>query len=297
YVEQIAPDRLLVRTGSESAGALALAGAFPGGAKVTKAGEAVAAKVERESSLTFAVTPETSYEVAGVTDWQRIRLEREGPAEESAQPAAAPAVAEPAPEPAIQTALAPDGTLAGKNKIPNGGFEINYKTRPDVASPWETWCSYHWVKWRPRYDCDAEVAHSGRHSLRIRQTNWANQATQDGWIEQRVPGVGANKTYTLSAWVKSDLAPTRVRLCLYGFNPKWGSDYEGGVSPVFEIGTEWQRITWTRTFGPEITDVRVMVKREHQVMGGDVWIDDVQLEEGAAATDFTPDAWTQAARK
>ena len=38
-----------------------------------------------------------------------------------------------------------------------------------------------------------------------------------------------------------------------------------------------------------------MVKREHQVLGGDLWIDDVQLEEGAEATAFVPDAWTEAA--
>ena len=65
----------------------------------------------------------------------------------------------------------------------------------------------------------------------------------------------------------------------------------------FEVGTEWQRISWTRSFGPEIADVYVMIKREHQVLGGDVWIDDVQLEDGGKATAFALDAWTETAQR
>ncbi|MBI3945276.1 MAG: carbohydrate binding domain-containing protein [Armatimonadetes bacterium] len=292
YVEQIAPDRLRVQTGSESAGKLALTGRLAAGAGVTRAGEKVATKADRGRTLTFTAAADAAYEVTGVADWRRIRLAREGRAQETAAAEMVPVAATAPPEPTIQAPLAPDGTLAGKNKVPDAGFEVNPKSRPGAVSPWETWSSYHFAKFRPRTEYDAEQAHSGKHSLKILQSNWANEATQDGWIEQRVPGVGAGKTYTLSAWVKANLAPTRVRLCIYGYNPKWGNDYEGGVSPMFDVGTEWQRVAWTRTFGPEITDVRVMVKREHQVLGGDLWIDDVQLEEGPAATDFAPDAWS-----
>ncbi|MBI3947526.1 MAG: alginate lyase family protein [Armatimonadetes bacterium] len=297
YVEQLAPDRLLLKTGSESAGTLTLTGTFPGGAKVTRDGEAVAARVEGERTLTFAVAPETSCEVAGVTDWQRIRLEREGRVEEPGQAEEIPVVETPSPEPAIQAALAPDGTLAGKNKLLNAGFEVDPRTIPDADGLWDARSSYHLARFRAAHEYDAEVARSGGRSLKIPEVNWANEATRDGWIEQRVPGVGAGKTYTLSAWVKSSPAPTRARLCIYGWNPKWGSDYEGGVSPVFDVGKEWQRITWTRSFGPDITEVRVMVKREHQVLGGDLWIDDVQLEEGDAATLFAPDAWTEGVQR
>ena len=201
------------------------------------------------------------------------------------------------PEGRIEAPLAADGSLAGVNKIANGGFEINHKTHAEIEAPWECWNSYYWAKFRPAYEYDGEVVHSGKYSIRIPQENWANEATRDGWIEQKVSGVGANKTYTLSAWVKSSLEPTRVRLCIYGWNPAWGRDFEGGVSPRFNVGTEWQRISWTRRFGPKITDVYVMVKREHQVLGGDVWIDDVQLEEGGEATDFTADAWTEGVQR
>ena len=61
----------------------------------------------------------------------------------------------------------------------------------------------------------------------------------------------------------------------------------------FIIGKKWQRVSWTRTFGPGITDVYAMVKREYQILGGDVWIDDVQLEQGDLPTDFAVDVWTK----
>ncbi|MBI3945277.1 MAG: alginate lyase family protein [Armatimonadetes bacterium] len=287
YVEQIAPDRLLVRTGSESAGTLTITGRLAPRAGVERGGERLAAKPERGQSLTFAAAADTSYEVTGVADWRRIRLECEGRAEEPVQPEAAPVAETSVREPAAEA------PLAGRNKLRNAGFEINEQTHPGAANPWEARSSYHLVKFRADHEYDAAVVHSGGRSLKIPGLTWANEATRDGWIEQRVPGVGAGKTYTLSAWVKASQDPTRARLVIYGWNPKWGNDYEGGVSPMFDVGTEWQRVAWTRAFGPGITDVRVMVKREHQVIGGDVWIDDIQLEEGPTATDFAPDAWSE----
>ncbi|MBI3945281.1 MAG: alginate lyase family protein [Armatimonadetes bacterium] len=297
YVEQAAPGRLLVKSGSESAGTLTLRGRLPGAVTVQRDGQPVTVNVAQGRTLTFDVAQDASYDVTGVTEWQRIRLVREGPAEaeEAAAVGAASVAAAPAPKAAIRASLAPDGTLAGKNKVANGGFEVSGETDPEAAGLWSFWSSYHFVKFRAKCHYDTEVAHSGRGSLKIANTNWYGAVSQDAWAVQKVPGSWANKTVTLSAWVKANLAPTRVRLCIYGLNPKWGNDFEGGVSPVFEIGTEWQRITWTRTFGPDITDVRVMMKREHQVFGGDLWIDDVQLEEGTEATGFAPDAWTQAA--
>ncbi|MBI3948661.1 MAG: heparinase II/III family protein [Armatimonadetes bacterium] len=299
YVEQISPDRLLVKLGSNSAGKLTLVGHLPGAAKVTCDGKPVAAKVAREQTLTFEVARNASYEVAGVDGWQSIRLAgvaRVEP-EEAPQAEAVPAGAATPPAPGVQAALAPDGSLAGRNKVANGSFEVSDKTHPGIGSPWEFWSSYYIAKFRADCQYDGEVAHSGKHSLRIVNTNWYGAVSQDAWAVQKVPGAWANKTVTLSLWVKASDAPTRVRLCLYGFNPEWGNDYEGGVSPRYDLGTEWQRLTWTRTFGPDVTEVYVMVKREHQVRGGDIWVDDVQLEEGGQATEFAPDAWTAAAVK
>jgi hypothetical protein len=237
--------------------------------------------------------------VSGVEAWEHIQLQCSASATAGgASPSAAAGEPEAKkPELVVQPPLAPDGSLNGKNKVANGGFEVNRKTHPDVINPWRSHSSYHFAKFQADVEYGDEAVRNGTYSLKIPATNWANEATRDGWIEQKTSGAGANKTYTLSAWVKASLEPTRVRLCLYGFDPNWGADFEGGVSPKFDIGTKWRRISWTRTFGPKITDVHVMVKREHQVLGGDLWIDDVQLEEGEAATEFVDDAWTQTARR
>ena len=281
-------DRLLVRTGEDGAGRMVIEGRLSDEVGVTRDGEAVEVELEKRESVTFQAAAQACYVLSGVQEWRRVRLACEAVA----------ARLEDNPDDAqggspVREAV--DAPLRGKNKAANAGFEVNPATRDDVEDPWDCWNSYYWAKYRPAWRYDADVAHSGKYSLRIPRESWANEATRDGWIEQKVASSGANRTCTLSAWVKSSLDPTRVRLCIYGWDPAWGRDFEGGVSPLFEVGTEWQRIRWTRSFGPGITDVNVMVKREHQVLGGDLWIDDVQLEEGGEATAFVPDAWTEAA--
>ena len=299
YVQRSASNRLLVKTGGGSAGRLTITGRLAPRAGVERGRERLDVESAQGRALTFDAVENSSYQVSGVEAWDRIRLACADFAKEETTPPAV-AASEPVargPESDIQPPPTADGSLTGKNKVANGGFEVNRKTHPDVADPWQSRSSYHFAKFQADVEYDDKAVHSGTYSIKIPAVNWANEATRDGWIEQKAPGTGANKTYTLSAWVKASLEPTRVRLCLYGFNPNWGADFEGGVSPKFDIGTTWRRISWTRTFGPEITDVHVMVKREHQVLGGDLWIDDVQLEEGETATEFVNDAWTQTARR
>lgn len=282
YVERLPGDNLFVKTGSGSVGKLTITGKMAPGASVTRGGEKIGAELDRPAALTFDASAETSYEVLGVTQWQKIRLDRKGGAtEDNSQPEATLPAASPVDGRAHRSS---GGMPAEKMQLVNGGFEAATEPIAGVPSPWQNGCSYHFAKFRARAEIDRQVAHTGKQSLKILQSNWANEATQDGWIEQKASGAGANKTCTLSAWVKANLEPTKVRLCIYGYNPRWGNDYEGGVSPPIDIGTQWQRISWTRSFGPEITDVYVMVKREHQVMGGDVWIDDVALEEDGFST-------------
>jgi hypothetical protein len=115
---------------------------------------------------------------------------------------------------------------------------------------------------RTGYDYDSQQSHSGDYSVKLIGKDMSG-ATVQRRIEQKVATAGANKTYTFSAWVKASMVRTKVRLCLYGLDPNWGRDSEGGVSPEFEVGKQWQRIRWTRTFGPDITDVYAMVKREY----------------------------------
>ncbi|MBI3945652.1 MAG: alginate lyase family protein [Armatimonadetes bacterium] len=306
YVERIAPDRVLVKTGSGSAGRLTLSRSpfgtglpgpgtrLPVPVRVERDGQAVEHN-ERGGGITFEVAADASYRISGVTDWQSVRLASEGAAPLESAPGEALDLTV-RPEPGTEGPLASDGTLTGKNKIANAGFEVNPKTHGDIATPWERRNSYYAARFGTPHTYDSETAHSGGCSLKIPGVQYY-QATLRGLAEQRLAGPVAGKTYTFSAWVKASLAPTRARLVLYGWNPKWGRDFEGGVSPEFTIGTEWQRITWTRAFGPEITEGYAMVMRPYQTMGGAIWVDDVQVEEGARATDFAPDAWTERAQK
>mgnify|MGYP005847694017 CR=1 FL=1 len=279
YVERLSEDCLRLKTGAGSGGQLTIAGRLAPASSVRCGGRNLDVRWNPAPAITFDALPDACYEIAGVAEWQRIRLQCGGRrADEDAEQGTPPMTAA-AAERRGEPAVAHPATPAGTNLLANGDFESGWGPAAAVPSPWESASSYHFVKFRARCQHDREVAHRGTCSLKILQTNWANEATQDGWIEQKLTGGGANRTYTLSAWVKASLAPTKVRLCLYGFRPNWGYDYEGGVSPAWDVGTQWQQITWTRTFGPGITDVHVMVKREHQVLGGDLWIDDMRLEE------------------
>ena len=305
YLERLSDNQLILKTGADTSGTLTMEGKVLSGVAVKADGKQVEAKIEGTKALTFQVIPGTSYQISGLAGWTSVRLKGEAQGVTGKEvEAQEPATIEPAIEqqPTVKAPLEADGSLIGKNKVANASFEINYKTHFEIAcpareGPWKFQNSYYWADFRPVYDYTSESAHSGKYSIRIGKVGWANESTQDAWVEQKVCDRGSEKTYTLSAWVKASVDPTRVRLCIHGFNPKWGNDYEGGVSPWFDIGTQWQRISWTRTLGLGIAQVYVMVKREHQILGGDLWIDAVQLEQGSGATDFVPDAWTQTVQR
>ena len=305
YVERIAPGRLRVKTGSSGVGQLTIVGLVSAGARVERDGDGIAATVEEGETLSFDVAEGSTYEVSGLREWTRVSLACGSRARARV---AAPTLALGAlqPDPGIEVPRSADGAIEGTNKIANASFEINPYTGSnvvDVASPWEHRNSRYTANFAQRqrtgrigYDYDPSEAHSGEYSVKL-LAKIMSGATAQRRIEQKVATSGANKTYTLSAWVKASMPRTKVRLCLYGLDPDWGRDFTGGVSPEFVVGKEWMRISWTRTFGPEITEVYAMVKREYQILGGDVWVDDVQLEEGQRTTDFVADVWTKTAQR
>ena len=77
---------------------------------------------------------------------------------------------------------------------------------------------------------------------------------------------------------------------------KIAGSYAITPSDPVEVGQEWTRLSVSRELGPEIEAVRIVVQREHQRHGGDIWIDDVQLEQGDKATPYVLDTWTREAR-
>ncbi|MBI3948337.1 MAG: alginate lyase family protein [Armatimonadetes bacterium] len=282
YLECAADGEYLLATGSDTSGMVTLRARRADGVRVETGGggPAVGATVA-PGAVSFEAAAGQTYRIAGLSALTEAALAADPrPAAESVPVATVAAEPPAATVPPIQ----------GKNRVRNSGFEVT----PTEGDPWLVENSYI-EKWlQPKFSRDDTVAHTGKRSLRLPAVTWFSPITCDMWLHQRnvVASPGAS-TWTLSAYVRAD-KPTKVRLALYGEEPGWGENDEGGVSPTFEIGTEWQRISVTRQFRPGITSVGVVVKREHQAFGGDVWVDDVQLEEGAAATEYAPDSWTQA---
>ena len=135
------------------------------------------------------------------------------------------------------------------------------------------------------------VSHDGRHSAKITQGHlYAAITGTAGWIQRRIVDRGGGKTFRVSVYVRAGkpaqpsryvktIFPTCVRLYLFGENPKTGNDYSGAASPIFEIGPEWQEISHTNTFARNIAAVSLILAREAQIGGGDVWFDDVEVRE------------------
>ncbi len=67
-----------------------------------------------------------------------------------------------------------------------------------------------------------------------------------------------------------------------------------GTWRVSALSVEWRKASGKPH--PEIEAVRIAVEREHQGHGGDIWIDDVQLEEGDSAGPHVLNTLTAEAR-
>ncbi|MBI3945903.1 MAG: hypothetical protein HY321_08285 [Armatimonadetes bacterium] len=140
---------------------------------------------------------------------------------------------------------------------------------------------------------DPRVFHTGQAAGLITQGHvYASVTGTAGWLQEKIVPKGAGRTFQVSVWARAgkpapsrwddyiqEVFPTRVRLYLFGEDPKMGADYSGAASPVFEIGPEWRKITHTNAFGPNIGAVSVVLARLAQVGGGDVWFDDVEVVE------------------
>jgi hypothetical protein len=283
YVERADGGAYLISADSMTSGTITLQARSVQGATVKMVGAAATVNaMATADSVRFEVEAGQTYRVSGLTGLAAVALQMPAKPTPSATPAA-PSVAAP-PNGVLM------GTIEGKNRVRNSGFEFNGAEHAKV-DPWQYRSSYYFQKFTPKYNYDRTVAHSGQCSLHFPRVRWFDPVSNDGWLLQKDivvwPGPSA---WTLSAYVRAD-KPTKVRLCLYGNEVGWGENDEGGVSPIFNIDTAWQRVSITRQFQPGISSLGIVIKREHQAFGGDVWIDDVQLEHGDTATDYAPDPW------
>ena len=180
------------------------------------------------------------------------------------------------------------------NLVRNASFEVGEvaKLPPDQWDFFWFWTGFGWSEEAEKriqdslWKIDDQVAHSGKRSAKICHRDFYNRVDYEGgYVQRAVTTATGDRTYTLSAYVKAS-KPTKCRLFLWGETPDWGPEYDNAESPAFAADKEWQRISHTVTFRPEIETVNILILRERNVLGGDLWIDDVQLEVGKEATPY-----------
>lgn len=189
-------------------------------------------------------------------------------------------------------------SIGAKNLLPNGSFEcgpagwstIGKQTAwgGDLSSLYGT--------------IDSGTAFHGRHSLRIELGPGKTPVTHfDGWPSARVvqaaplaTNVGwlqveKGEAYTLSAYLRADRPGVPAVLVFrFGTDPStWA--FPSAETHSVTLGEDWMRHTFTLkaaepdlfvSLGPDLT-----ATPEAEAV---VWIDAVQLEKAAEATDFAP---------
>lgn len=185
------------------------------------------------------------------------------------------------------TDVLPD--LGAKNMVPNASFECG-------ASGWGSITTV--PGWGGNLnsligEVDSSVARHHGHSLRIavdrattpviyfdyfemlRQPVLMPLAANRGWINV-TPGAH----YTLSAYVRAEPARTPFKLRVH-------QAFGGYQDHDIEAGEEWARVTFT--FQPARDQIFIALGPDltrSELPRATVWIDGVQLEAGAAATEF-----------
>ncbi|WP_412079050.1 carbohydrate binding domain-containing protein [Streptomyces xanthophaeus] len=118
-------------------------------------------------------------------------------------------------------------------------------------------------------------AHQGTYSLRV---DWATTGT-GGVLEQVVYGLDIGRTYTVSGWVWVPTGDPAVR---------WRID-DAAPGTASSTTNAWQQISKTFTATSTSHTVQLTTSVTSPVAGDQVWLDEVQVEDGASATAFDAD--------
>ena len=164
-------------------------------------------------------------------------------------------------------ALASAFALSAQNLLTNPSFERFDGDRPD---------SWDWTggKANATLAVDRRVFRSGKASLRIE--NPSERAPHVyGSLWQNV-SVAPNRAYTFSCYVRSDDAG----VAWIGGGRKW----EHRVSLPQDTKGEWRRVAGTFTTAADETSFALRVIAESKTAA--LWLDDMQMEAGNAATPF-----------
>jgi hypothetical protein len=159
---------------------------------------------------------------------------------------------------------------AVKNLLREGDFEAS-----DTISDYDSWgedADQGPILWAT----DNTRAHHGSYSLRVA---WENTAVgYPGIVQTTVYGLTPGQDYTASAWVWVDTAepspPVRLQI-----------DDGAAASPASTTTGAWEKLTCTFT-ATSTSHTLQFTATATTADGGQAWLDEVQVEEGAAATAF-----------
>ncbi|MCX7045696.1 MAG: beta-galactosidase [Candidatus Sumerlaeota bacterium] len=174
-------------------------------------------------------------------------------------------------------AVAVEALPSGRNLLSNPGFEE--PSPKGVPSGWQ------WDKRNTDATCaiDRGVAHSGQCSIKL--TNGTARGAHIYGMLWRAQALSLieGKSYTMSAWVKAD-ASGSVQMI-------GGADWQIRVH-VPDTDGQWRRVSGTFKAGVKDNAFVLRINVEGPTRG--VWIDDVKIEEGTAATPDPPDSGANA---
>ena len=179
-------------------------------------------------------------------------------------------------------AIAPASAApASPNLLGNGGFEV----RDAVGATADGWEGV--PAPGGSMGVDAGAQHSGEVSFRVVVPEKAPVSWYSAY--RRVGPLKRGATYTLSAWVRAqdvrDGAGAYVSLNCFDGAGKRLAYFD---SPGKATGTgDWRRLTTTGPIADGTSEMRAVVCLHGH---GTAWFDDVQVEEGSAATPYRPAA-------
>ncbi len=172
-------------------------------------------------------------------------------------------------------------SVAGSNLIKNSSFESAEGGKPR--------------QWNYMFDSTSsnsyhtdEGIHSGKFGMKFIGETGAGEGLNMGVSQptsQTVPG----RTYTLSLWVKGVNINEETAHVRLGFWNEYQDKYADIQTFAFRSSTEeWQRVSVTVNTNGLITDSSnwYPMIEVRNLQEGNIYIDDVQLEEGSVLTDY-----------
>jgi hypothetical protein len=166
--------------------------------------------------------------------------------------------------------------VADDNRLKNPGGEEASKEDKSVPA---SWFAAHVPAEGLTMKLDDKVVRAGKASLFVGNTHAYPQATFNNWA-QRIEGLAAGESFTLSGWVKTENAET-VSMCIQAWD-EGGKNLVAFATTEAIIGTrDWQLIKTTPITIPQ--SAKLIIVRAGLGGKGKAWFDELRFSPGDGA--------------